>query len=732
MKLRSRLCLLAAVALVPLVIFSAFAADQLIDALKSAALRGIRETARTCVLIIDREVKSSLSALRVLATSDSLKSGHWSKFYDQAKFATDPAGGWVVLYDEHGGQIINTRVSFGSQLPTRPSPGKIVEILDRGTPHVSGLVWGKTIQRHIVFVDMPVYMDNGKRYLLSKAFYAEYFNTAFANRNIPDDWVVGIFDRDGLTIARSKRAEEFVGKPASPMTAAAVKAGSETELKHLTRDNIEVYDSIVHSTLSGWTVAVGVPVQDVDAEFKKAGYLAAGGLLLAIMMAVLASAWIGRRLAQGIESAAESAGALGRNEVVPPSPPSGIDEIDHLQRALTGASQLLSEEQKRRAAAEQEKARLLESEQQARKLSDEQNRAKDEFMAMLGHELRNPLNAISSASSLLDMKGSNQERAKAVIRRQSDHLRAVIDDLLDLSRVIYGKVTLEKSVIDLGQLVQRCTDTASMTGALNGYQLSVHTESAPITADPTRIEQIVTNLLDNAIKYAPNGSHVDITVVNEGDEAVFRITDSGIGIRPDLLPRIFDVFVQGDNSLARVKGGMGIGLSLVRKLVELHGGSIRATSDGEGRGATFTVRLPRATEDVAGGAIMKKNGSAARCHSILLVDDLDEAREVLSMLLEALGHKVVAVADGENGLKAAASMPFDLAILDIGLPGMDGYELARRLREDPATSAIKLFALTGYGMQDDKDKAAAAGFDCHLTKPLQLDALARCLEAVFD
>ena len=730
MKLRSRLCLLAAVALVPLVIFSAFAADRLIDALKSAALRGMRETARTCVLIIDREVKSSISALRVLATSNSLKSGSWSKFYDQARFATDPAGGWVVLYDENGRQIINTRVPFGSQLPARPSPEKIVDILDGGVPNVSDLVWGKTIQRHIVFVDMPVYLDDGRRYLLSQAFYAEYFNTAFANRNIPDNWVVGIFDRDGLTIARSKRAAEFVGKLASPKTVAAVKAGRETEMKHVIRDNIEVYDSIVHSTLSGWTVAVGVPVQDIDAEFKKAGYIAAGGLLLAIMMAVFASAWIGRRLAEGIERAADSAGALGRNEAVPPATPSGIEEIDHLQHALTEASTLLFEEQKKRAAVEQEKTLLLASEQQARKLADEQNRAKDEFMAMLGHELRNPLNAISSASSLLDMQGSNQERAKAVIRRQSDHLRAVIDDLLDLSRVIYGKVTLEKSVVDLGQLVQRCTDTAGMTGALDGYQVSIHTESARIKADATRIEQIVTNLLDNAIKYAPNGSHIDIAVVNDDNDAVLRITDSGIGIPPDLLPRIFDVFVQGDNSLARAKGGMGIGLSLVRKLVELHGGTIQAKSDGEGRGATFTVRLPRTT-DGSSATDMKKSGNSAPSYSVLLVDDLDEGREVLSMLLEALGHRVVAVANGENALKAATDMPFDIAILDIGLPGMDGYELARRLKDDPATRNIKLFALTGYGLQEDKDKATAAGFDCHLTKPLQLDAFAQCLKAVF-
>jgi signal transduction histidine kinase/ActR/RegA family two-component response regulator len=730
MKLPVHLGLLTAAALIPVVVFSSLALGMLQGEHRAAAVRSIQETARAATLTVDREIHGAQASLRALGTSAALANGDLGAFHDAASRASAGMGGWVILYDERGQQLVNTRLPFGDPLPMRSRPEQVIEVLDKNMPAVTPLTWGAAVQRHTIAVDIPVVLANGKRFVLSQHFFPEYFNLVFHQGVVPPTWIAGIFDRNGAAIARSHRAAEFVGKPAKEDTLAMILSGREGVLQHATRDEVEVFDSFARSNLSGWTVVIGAPVAEIEAQARQAIYVAAAGLLAALGFAVVAASVVARRLVRTIGAATDAAACLGAGQEVAPVDSSGVDEIDSLHRAIGSAGAVLTRERAARADSEAERARLLESEQAARALAETQNRAKDQFLAMLGHELRNPLNAISGAISVIELHAANpagQAHARAILRRQSEHLTHIVDDLLDLSRVMSGKVLLEKRPMDLAALVGACVDTVHATGRARGHQLTF--ESAPVwvDADPTRLEQVVTNLLDNALKYTPQGGQVAVQVGVDGEWAVLRVRDNGVGIAPSLLPHIFDVFVQGDNSLERTKGGMGIGLSLVQRLVALHLGAVSARSGGPGTGTEFVVRLPATVQRAALPAAALAAPSAQRCQ-VLLVDDQPDGLEMMTMLLEANGYQVLQAANGLDGLAAAQSQQPPVGVIDIGLPGISGYELARRLRADPATRAMLLVALTGYGMDEDRRRALEAGFDHHFAKPVNFAQLHAAIE----
>lgn len=374
--------------------------------------------------------------------------------------------------------------------------------------------------------------------------------------------------------------------------------------------------------------------------------------------------------------------------------------------------------------------RRLVREMEERRAVERKSHAKDEFLAMLGHELRNPLSAISSAASLIGMPGAGAEsvgRAKLIIQRQTQHLSRIVDDLLDLSRAMSGKIALSRQPLDLATLVSSSLDTFRATGRTGGFNLTAQVGPGWVNGDPTRLEQIVSNLLDNALKYTPAGGSIEVSVATQADEVVLTVRDSGVGIPAELLPHVFDVFVQGAISIDRSQGGLGIGLSLVRRLVELHGGSVHAHSDGASSGSTFTIRLPKIEPMPGKTAPQRTPASNAGKPSVLLIEDNADGREMMASMLGAYDYPVCQAADGLAGLEAARSSVPDVALVDIGLPGIDGYEVARRLRQDPATRNMRLIALTGYGLAEDQRQVMEAGFDLHLVKPvdirLLLDAL---------
>ncbi len=376
----------------------------------------------------------------------------------------------------------------------------------------------------------------------------------------------------------------------------------------------------------------------------------------------------------------------------------------------------------------QDEARMRERREEAEALARslrEETRAKDEFLAMLGHELRNPLGTLSNAVAVLErLEGDETMRhVVAIIGRQTSHLARLVDDLLDVARATSGKVDLQRRTVELHALAGRCLDALAQAGRTERHDVGLEGGPVHVHADPARLEQVVNNLLDNALKYTPPGGWIRVTTEVVGDAAVLRVRDSGQGIRTDLLGRVFDLFVQEAQSLDRSRGGLGLGLALVKRLVELHGGVVAAWSAGPGQGSEFTVRLPAAAAPAeAPGA----EGAARRMvvpRRVLVVEDSPDARQSLRLLLELAGHHVETCEDGPSGLAKLGAFQPDVALIDLGLPGMDGYAVARELRRRPDTRAIRLVAVTGYGQADDRRRALAAGFDQHVTKPVDATML---------
>jgi len=374
-------------------------------------------------------------------------------------------------------------------------------------------------------------------------------------------------------------------------------------------------------------------------------------------------------------------------------------------------------------------ASVLENRRLYRELQ-ERDRRKDEFLAMLSHELRNPLGAITTAAQVLQLgtaSEKNVERAGGVIARQSFQLSRMLDDLLEVSRVTTGRVQLTREPFDLSEVAARAVESLKASGRLNNHELAIQADTVMVEADIARTDQIITNLLVNAVKYTDQGGRITVQVSAEGPSAVLRVTDNGIGISADLLPRLFEVFVQGRQALDRAQGGLGIGLAIVKKLVELQGGTIEAKSPGPGQGSTFTVRLPRMPNAPASLSEKKAPRMLPASLRVLVVDDNADARDMLRTFLELAGHEVHDAVSGPEAVEKAARVLPDLALVDLGLPGFDGLEVAKRLRQDANTRAILLVAMTGYGQPDDRRRTKEVGFDVHIVKPVTSEDLSDVL-----
>ncbi len=383
----------------------------------------------------------------------------------------------------------------------------------------------------------------------------------------------------------------------------------------------------------------------------------------------------------------------------------------------------------------------LTAEQDLRRLNDElaqANRRKTEFLATLAHELRNPLAPLSNGLHLMRMAGNKPElleKTRLMMERQIQHMVHLVDDLLDVARISTGKVELRRRRMDLKEAVATAVETSASLIDAGGHKLHVEVpqQPLPMDADPTRITQVVSNLLNNAAKYTPEGGRITLRVDVEDGDAVLSVTDSGIGIAPEAISKVFEMFAQVPNSAGKPQGGLGIGLSLVQSLVALHGGSVSASSAGMGQGSTFTVRLPLAK----GGEMTTESRAADAAGNpgqlqVLVVDDNTDAAESLGVLLDIEGHAAHIAHTGAEALQVAQSRALDVVFLDIGLPDMTGYDVAKRLRMLPGMQKTLLVALTGWGTQDDRQRTRDAGFDRHLTKPAELPAVEELLRAAAE
>jgi len=397
---------------------------------------------------------------------------------------------------------------------------------------------------------------------------------------------------------------------------------------------------------------------------------------------------------------------------------------------LDAANEALRAEIDERRRQHEERDRLADELRRRVADLDSSDRHKNEFLAMLGHELRNPLAPIRNALAILELPGAGEttrRHAQATIQRQVEHLVRLVDDLLDVSRIIKGKIELHRKRIELAEVVGRAIETAQPAIDARGHELSLALPAEPVQLDGDliRLSQVLSNLLVNAAKFTEQAGQIALVAKVVGDRVEVRVRDNGVGIAPELLPRIFDFFVQGSRSLERSQGGLGIGLTLVKRLVEMHGGTVRGESAGLGKGSEFVISLPLPKD--AGGVRPARGAATSQGHDkrrrVLVVDDNVDAAKSTIALLATWGHEAHAVYDGLSVVAAVRELRPEVVLLDIGLPGKSGYDVARELRELPDSPVRLLAAMTGYGQDDDRRRARESGFDVHLVKPIDPDRL---------
>ena len=730
MRIRTQLFLMAAAVLIPVVLASGIAIEKIRDGEREAAMRGLTETVRATALIVDREVQGSLSALKALGNSENLDMRDFKAFYRQAAALNQMPDVWTLLLDRTGTQLVNTAVPYGTPPLASISGDRAAQVIATQQPLITDLLLEPVTEKLLTSFYVPAVAAGGKAFVVAQAFSVDHWKKTALHKELPADWVVAVIDRNGRFIWRSHRIDALLGQQAKPELVSAAAASHDGLIRHNTIEGIDSYDAFSHSSLTGWTIAVAAPVASVEAAATRAVRLALVGMLLALGAAVLAVAVFGKRFIAAIEGARAGAEALGRGEK-PQALKSAVAEVTELNRALVDAGALLDAERRSRQAAEAERERLLTNETLARETAQAQNVAKDQFLAMLGHELRSPLAAISGATALLEISGPDTVGAARyldIIRRQNSHLGHIVNDLLDVSRLVAGKIMLERQALNLADCVNNCVDALRTTDRAASYRIAVQSHPVWISGDSSRIEQILNNLLTNALKFSPQGSEIRISVHEKAGRALVSVHDSGAGLTPELLERVFEPFVQGPPPVNRAQSGLGIGLALVRQLVALHGGEVQAFSAGLDQGSTFSFWLP----SIAAVQVttVKQGTVSPGKRRIVYVEDNADARATMAELLRLFGYEVTEVADGASALPAVLAVQPDLVIMDIGLPDMDGYEVARGLRADPGSSAVPMIALTGYGQLRDKEAAAMAGFDAHLVKPVNPDDLVATIEGV--
>src|SRR4051812_15032362 len=721
MKLRSQLLLLALATLIPMALFAAVVAFMLAERERDAFQRGAIERVRALMSAVDADLHGSITTLEAMSVLPELDMDDLEDFRIQSAriLKTQPSWLNIVVTNPAGEHLMNLLVPPGQPMP-RSLDLQTAQRATQGRSVVGNMVNGAVLKDRLIYtVRTPVVRDGKVKYVLAAAIDPGAIKQLLDRQGFPQDWLAAVIDGNHRFVARTHVAPGS-GDEISVSLREALTSMPEGFLAGRTLEGMESFRAFARSSFSGWAVSMALPREAFYRSGRQAALLIALGALLAMIAGVALALLLARRITGPIASLVAAAPVLGQGDAsMVDLPDSMVDEVRDLTSALHDAGRAIREREAALRAAD---------------------RAKDEFLAMLGHELRNPLATLSTAAELLKI-GRDQpgvlDSAQALIGRQSAHMAHLVDDLLEVGRVTGGKIRLDKAPLDLAEVAARVAATWRAAGRFARHRFSESLESAWVLADGARIEQIVSNLLDNAIKYTPEDGEIALRVHRHGALAMLEVADTGQGLTPELIDHVFELFVQGERGLARQQGGLGIGLTLVKRLAELHGGWAEAASEGAGRGATFTVAFPAIEAGASRGAQPTAQGSAATKAAdaapstprrrVLLVEDNADARETLERLLRLVGHDVLAAKDGAEGLRLAAGA--DVALIDIGLPDLSGYEVAKRLRQSPDGARLQLVALTGYGSEQDRKLAMEAGFDEHLTKPVGLEELERLFSA---
>ncbi len=720
MTIRRQLTLLVAAVAVPVIILATVASARLWGMQREAHEQRHLERASALRLALDTEFDGTIRLLGGLGGAENLGLADTPAPDVAERFTqllrTHPEWTVLGLADADGRPLVSVTRSGDPPLPA-PAPALLKSLQVPAVTDLLKLPDG----RHATYVVSPVEAREGA--VPGWLYVGETSDDwlRFLRRYpISPEAVLTIVDGAGLIVARTQGHAQWVGQPVPQSFMQRAHRTNEGSIETRSMEGQPIYAAYSRSRMAGWLLATGVASGTVEQALRQSTVgLVAGFGVTALVVAALAFG-IGSRVIRAMSRLANAAGQVGTpGAELTDDEPLSVREAETVRQALRRASETIQARNAERAAA-------FEREAEARAAAERLNASKDEFIAMLGHELRNPLSALKSASTLLalpDVPDAVKARSHQIVERQIGRLTALIDDMLDVARLDSGKIVLAEQRLDLSVLVGHVVDAFHSASRCAHVTLDTTLEPVWVDGDETRLEQITANLLDNACKYTPPGGRIWLSTRCVGDLAVLEVRDDGSGIAAELLPRVFDVFAQGQRTLARAEGGLGLGLTVVRRLVALHGGRVTAESDGPGLGATFRLELPaREPAQPASAAAAAPGADASAALRIVVVEDEPENRELYQLLLEEEGHAVVATADGEAGVAAILAERPDVAIVDIGLPGIDGFEVARRVRAADDAHRPLLVAVTGYGTPADRDKAIAAGFDAFLRKPFDLDA----------
>jgi signal transduction histidine kinase/ActR/RegA family two-component response regulator len=711
-RLRSRLVLLAAASTVPVLLLSVVFGYFLVQHEKDMFRQAAVDRNRTFVTALDAQIEGYVGTLRALGASSSLESASLDAFYNESTrvLASQPDWRNILLVDASGQQLVNLRLPYGTQLPREADTylDGLRSVVHSKSVMIGGVAPGPTSNVMGIAVRLPVLRDGAVHYVVQCIVKPEALAKLLARQGYPSTWTIGLIDANYRIIARQPYRTPG-GYPSSDLTA-AVKRAPEGWYRGRTLEGADMYTAHMTSALTRWTVGVGIPTREVETVAYHAATYMALATCASVLLAIIFAHWAARRLAEPISNLAVAARRLGLQR--------NSDELGKVRadpRLLEVQAVAAALEEAAASIAERED--LREREKQAMRAAD---KAKDEFLAMLGHELRNPLSSIVASAHILRLSKPGARvttQAHEVIERQARQMARLVEDLLDVSRLAMGKLVLHRERIDLATVTQRVVATWLQPRPERAGHTKCDLQTAWIDADRTRIEQILANLLDNAEKFSAGRGRIQIRVRAESGNATLEVEDEGQGISPGDIARIFELFVQGPQPFDRPKGGIGLGLTLAKRFAEMHGGAISVASPGVGRGATFTVHLPLVPEPQAGD-VQPNDGKRPDPRRVLIVEDDDDGRMMLEAMLTLEGHDVRTAATGERGVSSVVEWRPDIALVDIGLPDIDGYEVARRLRALALSNPPKLIALSGFGQLSDLHRAYEAGFDLHLTKPI--------------
>ncbi|MGC4062931.1 MAG: ATP-binding protein [Aquabacterium sp.] len=730
MRIRPLLFIIATLVLAPAFLAAAIAVQKVREGERRAALEGLRETVRATSLLIDGEVQRSLGALNALGDSPYLATGDLRLFYAQASRINQPPDVWSLLLDANGQQLLNTALPFDTPLPPPRAKTRVQKVLNTGQPLVTDLIVGPATGKLLTTIYVPAKASSN--HVVAQAFSVEHWKRTALQPHGRSDLTIGVIDRAGKFIARSKQSDVMLGKPARPELVAAAAASEEGLIRHKTLEGTDSYDAFTHSKLTGWTIAVAAPVSSIEASANQAVMWLIAGVGSALALALAATLFFGRQFVELIDTLTTAAQSLGQGEV-PSVRKVALQEVNALSESLGQAGRVLATERASREVLEDERTQLLANEVTAKERAQAENAAKDRFLALLGHELRNPLAAINGATEVLlrcDPSKTDFGRYTGMIKRQNQHLTRIVNDLLEVSRMLSGRIALACEPLNLAECVRACVEALCATGSVAPGQIRLRSEEVWTHGDPIRMEQIINNLLGNAIKFSVDKQPIEVLVYQFGERAVLEVIDNGLGIDADLMPHIFEPFVQGPHFKGQLYSGLGIGLALVHQLVALHHGEIVAQSEGNGCGARFVVTLPLSL--VSKPSLAPHLNPAVNApepqHRVLLVEDNPDAMEATGALLELLGYSFVGARDGIEALEIVRSDPPDIVLMDIGLPGKDGYQVTQEIRAMSLKRHLPVIALSGYS-QDLVDSRSQTVFDACLIKPVGPGELAEAISA---